>query len=166
MRRSAPRRAARGRAAAGEPASCSANTSAGRAAMVPWIRNPAFCAHPVSALACASARSTKPSPAKKLPRTYCTARSTLGLSCGERILAASVTNPLACAYSSQPTVNCGFVASASATIAEALSGRAPGRRRRRTATPPHSRRRSPPASRRRSATHRHAPAPAATAAST
>ena len=44
------------------------------------------------------------------------------LSCGERTLAASVAKPLACAYSNQPTVNCGFVASALATIAEALSG--------------------------------------------
>jgi hypothetical protein len=41
----------------------------------------------------ASAKSTKTSPAKKLPRTYCTARSTRGLSLGWAMRVGSVANP-------------------------------------------------------------------------
>jgi hypothetical protein len=62
------------------PASWAANTSAGRAAMVPWMRAPATCWHHASAAAWASDSPVKCSPAKKFPRTYCTARSTLGFS--------------------------------------------------------------------------------------
>ena len=51
----------------------------GGPAIVPWIRIPATSRHHASARACASARPVKCSPAKKFPRTYCTARSTLGL---------------------------------------------------------------------------------------
>jgi hypothetical protein len=78
------------------PASRAANTSAGRAAIVPWIRIPATSRHHASARACASDSPVKCSPAKKFPRTYCTARSTFGLSLGDRTRAASVTKPLAC----------------------------------------------------------------------
>jgi len=74
-------------------ASTRVNTSTGRAWIVPWIRIPARTEHHCSARACASTRSLKCSPAQKLPRTNCTARSTLGLSLGERTLAGSVTNP-------------------------------------------------------------------------
>ncbi|MBA3279904.1 MAG: hypothetical protein H0U22_14575 [Geodermatophilaceae bacterium] len=45
--------------------------------------------------ACASLRSAKSSPAKKFPRTYCTIRSTRGLSFGERTRAGSVPKPRA-----------------------------------------------------------------------
>ena len=61
--------------------------------MVPWMRIPAVSRHQASAAAWAPARPAKRSPAKKFPRTYCTARSTLGLSRGDRILVASVANP-------------------------------------------------------------------------
>ena len=74
-------------------ASCSLKTSSGRASIVPWIRIPAVSVHHRRAACCASSSESKFSPAKKLPRTYCTTRSTFGLSCGERTLAGSVTNP-------------------------------------------------------------------------
>jgi len=65
--------------------------------MVPWIRIPAVFVHHAVAASCAAARVPKFSPAKKFPRTYCTTRSTFGLSCGERTLAGSVANPACCA---------------------------------------------------------------------
>jgi hypothetical protein len=74
-------------------ASAAVKTSTGRAAMVPWIRIPARSAHHATARSCAWARSVKVSPAQKFPRTYCPARSTRGLSFGERTRAGSVTNP-------------------------------------------------------------------------
>ena len=86
------------------------------------MRCPAFSAHHAWARAWASARSAKSSPAKKLFRTYCTIRSTRGLSCGWATRAGSVRNPRAWAYSSQPTVNLGFTESHWATIALMLSG--------------------------------------------
>ena len=64
--------------------------------MVPWIRLPAVRVHHAVAACCAACRVLKVSPAKKLPRTYCTTRSTFGLSCGERTLAVSVTKPACC----------------------------------------------------------------------
>lgn len=56
------------------------NISTGRAAVLPWIRIPARPEHQAVTRARASAMSVKDSPAQKLPRTYWTARSTLGLS--------------------------------------------------------------------------------------
>ena len=50
-------------------ASCSANTSAGRACVVPCRRSPAVCEHHTRARAWASARSTNASPANSEPRT-------------------------------------------------------------------------------------------------
>lgn len=74
-------------------ASSAVKTSAGRAQVVPWIRCPAILAHQMSAARCAAARSVNVRPSQKFPRTYCTARSTRGLSFGERTRAGSVANP-------------------------------------------------------------------------
>ncbi len=89
---------------------------------MPCTRSPAVRAHHDTARACAAARSGKSSPAKNEPRTYCTVRCTFALSFGERTRAGSVKNPLAWAYSSQPTVNVGLVGSASDTTGLRLSG--------------------------------------------
>jgi hypothetical protein len=75
----------------------SANISAGRVAVVPCTRIPAISPHQISTRFWGSARSVKYSPAPKLPRTSCTARSTRGLSCGERIRVGSVANQRCCA---------------------------------------------------------------------
>ena len=61
--------------------------------MLPWIRIPARSAHHTVTAACACSRWVKVSPAQKFPRTYCTARSTFGLSFGLRTRAGSVPNP-------------------------------------------------------------------------
>ena len=103
-------------------ASSAANTSAGRCWVVPCTRSPARWRHHVSARRCASARSTKLSPAKNEPRTNCTWRSTRGLSCGERTRAGSITNPRACAYSTNAWFKRGSSGSAPSTIADMLSG--------------------------------------------
>ena len=83
---------------------------------------PARWRHQVSARRWASARSTKSSPAKNEPRTNCTWRSTLGLSCGERTLAGSILNPRAWAYSTKAWLKRGSSGSAPSTTAERLSG--------------------------------------------
>ena len=75
----------------------SANISAGRVAVVPCTRIPGILPAPDLHPVLGSARSVKDSPAPKLPRTYCTARFTRGLSCGERIRVGSVANPTCCA---------------------------------------------------------------------
>jgi hypothetical protein len=60
-------------------ASTWANTSAGRAAVVPWMRSPAVTEHQCSTRDWPWPRSVNASPRKKLSRTYCTLRSTRGL---------------------------------------------------------------------------------------
>ncbi len=90
--------------------------------MVRWIRCPARPAHQASALRCASASPANDSPAKKLPRTNWTFRSTLGLSAGRRTRAGSITKPLACAYSAKARLRRGSVGCARSTIGAMLSG--------------------------------------------
>lgn len=69
------------------------DTSTGRAQAVPWMRVPAVRSHHAVAACCACSRLVNVSPSQKFRRTYCTARSTRGLSLGERTRAGSVRNP-------------------------------------------------------------------------
>ena len=103
-------------------ASCAANSCAGRHCVVRWIRCPARPAHHDPARRCAPGRSAKSSPAKKLPRTNATIRSTRGLSCGDRTLAGSIRNPRSWAYSANAALIRGSVGCARSTIADMLSG--------------------------------------------
>jgi hypothetical protein len=64
----------------------------------------------------------KDSPAKKLPRTNGTARSTRGLSCGDRILAGSIRKPRSWAYSANARFSRGSVGCARSTTGDMLSG--------------------------------------------
>ena len=64
--------------------------------MVPWMGVPAAFPAPRFRAGLRIEQQAKAS-AKKFPRTYCTARSTRGLSFGERTRAASVANPQCCA---------------------------------------------------------------------
>ena len=64
----------------------------------------------------------KDSPAKKLPRTNWTIRSTRGLSAGWRTRAGSTTNPRAWAYSANARFSRGSSGCARSTIAAMLSG--------------------------------------------
>ena len=70
----------------------------------------------------ASGRSMNVSPAKKLPRTNCTIRSTRGLSVGWRTRAGSTTNPRSWAYSANARLSRGSSGLALSTIAAMLSG--------------------------------------------
>ena len=71
---------ARGRVGGGGCASAGGKCSRGALAVGRWTRMPAVTSHHLAARRWASPTSTNTSPAKKFPRTYCTIRSTRGLS--------------------------------------------------------------------------------------
>ena len=91
--------------------------------MVRWIRCPARPVHQAAAARWAPGRPPgKDSPAKKLPRTNWTIRSTRGLSAGRRTRAGSTTNPRSWAYSANARFSRGSSGWARSTIAAMLSG--------------------------------------------